>query len=506
MKQPQDCPSWKVEPLHVYASFCLQLMSAWGLEIDPEEKQRLEEEISEELSPEKMEVLYKYSILIPAQPPRSYKTAKDHVPGCLRKRCMCPSKKTKPQPEKLNKKHGLVPLVQRLCDKHGIEMEYTEKGGISTAKDFLEKLAGYHPAIKAYLHRQDLNKLRTSYLPSLEWPFGSGETARTVHPNYDPLKRTGRVSSRGNTKANARKALYPSVAIQVADPRVRSVYRPREGHVYSVCDYTAIDLCSLAQTIYDLFGHSNHREQFNNDVDPHAYLGAILAFAEDREFRKEVDALTQDEHAVYLKFLECKETRPAWFKHWRKFAKPVGLGYPGGMGSKTMVSLCASYGITISQNEAKRLKRIWLQVYPEMERYLNVWVPGANGVYTSPKGMVRVNCNYTETANGRALQTPAAEGMKAAMCLISRACYDSSVGSILYGCRPVVNMHDELVLEVPEGPTMWACRDEHSRLMIEGMRTVIKDVKIKAEADLVRRWTKTAVPLDPSSLRSNGEA
>lgn len=497
--QPADCPSFRTEPLHVYSSFALYLMTAWGLEIDAEEKHRIEAELDEKLAPQNMSILYECGILIPAQAARPHKRNRLHAPGCSKKECSCPFKLCKPQPEKLNKKYGLVPLIERICRQHGIEIQLTDKGTTSTAKDFIKDLAGFHPALQVFAERQDLIKLKTSYMPGLEWPFGSGQVAKRVHPRYDPLKRTGRVSSQGNTKANAKTALYPSVAIQVADPRVRSVYKPRDGHVYSVCDYTAIDLCSLAQTIYDLYGVSTHREQFNNDVDPHSYLGAVLAYDADQKFWAECQSFKGDDLAVYRHFKSKEETNQGWYKHWRKFAKPVGLGYPGGMGAKTMVSLCASYGITISEEHARRLKRIWLQAYPELKSYLDDWVPSQGGTYTSPMGMVRVNCVYTELANGRALQTPAAEGMKVAMCLVSRACYDSSLGSVLYGCKPVVNMHDELVLEVPEDDRMWARCKEHGRLMVEGMKKIIKDVKIKAEPELVRRWTKSAVPLDPSS-------
>lgn len=513
-----DCPSFRTEPLHVYASFCLYLMTAWGLEIDAEEKARIEAELDEALDPKNMAILYEVGILTPAQPPRPHKRNKVHSPGCRKKGCACPPVMCKPVPEKLNKKEGLLPLVNRICKQNGIEPELTDKGKeleeqgapfnredyTSTGKDFIESIRGFDPALGVYAERQSVIKLKTSYMPSLEWPFASGEVARRVHPKYDPLKRTGRVSSSGNTKQNAAKALYPSVAIQLADPRVRSVYKPRDGHVFSVVDYNAIDLCSLAETVFKLFGFSTHRNQFNSGVDPHTFLGAVLAYDAEPEFRKDVYAFRDDDQRVYEYFLSLKATDENFFKHYRKFAKPVGLGFPGGMGINTMVGLCGSYGFTVTPSHAKRLKKIWLKCYPEMRGYLD-WVSRQGGTYTSPMGMVRVNCIYTELANGKGLQTPAAEGMKVAMCLVSRACYDSSLGNVLYGCKPVINMHDELVLEVPEDDLMWARAEEHSRLMVEGMGKVIKNVKIRAEPELVRRWTKSAAPLERSSQRSDSK-
>lgn len=486
-KAPPGC--FRCEPLHVKAAFCLQAMTVYGLLVDKEAKETLAAKIEEALSPDRMAPLYEAKILRPAIPP-SPSSRKDHRAGCSRKDCDCPTLMKKAQPEKVNVRAALHPRIEEVCKKHGFSIPLTPTGRVSASEEVLRELAPLDPILELFHERQKVVKLKTSYLPSLEWPLGSGKTAEVVHPQYDPLKETGRVSSYGVSK-RTKNPLFPSVAIQLADPRMRHVFRPRDGYLFAVADYNAIDLCSLAQTMKRLFGRSTHLDQINSGLDPHSVLGAVLAYDGDAEFRKEAGGKADKE--VYDLFLSKKKSDPQWFKHWRTFAKPVGLGYPGGMGAATMVKLCASYGLKIDEAHARHLKNLWLQVYPEMKLYLDSWVPSQGDTYVSPSGMIRTGCSYTQLANGVALQTPAAEGMKEAMFLVTRACYDPDMGSVLYGSKPVINMHDELVVEVDTRDGLHRERaEELGRLMVEGMRKILPDVHVRAEPSLQERWTKDA--------------
>lgn len=489
---------YKAASLHVQADFCLFLMTCAGLLVDQEAKEELQRQTVEALDPRNLPLIYQSGIVTPAQPPRPYKRgAKDHAFSCVKKKgCSCPPKMAAAKPEKVNVSAVLKPLVEQICEENGIEVETTPKGATSTAKDFLSTLAAFSPPLAQFSQRQKLSKLVTSYFPALEWPYGSGQTAHSVHPDYDVLKKTGRVSSRGNTK-QTKNPLYPRVAIQVADPRVRGVYMPRPGHLYAVVDYTALELCSLAQTVNDLFGYSNLKDQINEGVDPHAFLGNALAFHGDPEWAGQIRGMADMD--AYALFLRQKTERPDWFKRWRTLAKPVGLGYPGGLGTKTMVKLCASYGMKVTEQEAKEFKQIWFDVYPVMRRYLNQWVRDAGERYVTPMGMIRAKCSYTELANGNALQSPAAEGAKKAMWLVTRACYDKSLEDVLLGCRPVIFLHDEIVTEVPRD-NAFRCADRVSELMIQGMNEVLPDVRIRADPEVHERWIKGGKPLEPQTV------
>jgi len=162
------------------------------------------------------------------------------------------------------------------------------------------------------------------------------------------------------------------------------------------------------------------------------------------------------------------------------------------MGYTTFRAVAASYGFKLSHDEAKRLKKIWFKVYPNMKPYLTRWVSAQNGTYVSPAGMQRSNCRFTQLANGKALQTPGAEGAKEALFQVSRACYDPFRGSVLYSSRPVIFMHDEIVLEVRDDEYAADKAEELSRVMCSAMSTVLPAVRVTAEPVLTRRWVKDA--------------
>jgi hypothetical protein len=271
----------------------------------------------------------------------------------------------------------------------------------------------------------------------------------------------------------------------------------------------------------------------------HAYLGFRLA-SQFREFDGD-----------YEGFVSLKETDPKLYGHWRKLAKPIGLGFPGGLGPAKMVVIAKrDYGVdfvalakdrefevgTSVLYHAKRLygfdeetfqwtpelkgialakefQDVWFDTYPEMRLFLKGWVseqgdpetPVLNAeeveiddeideikglCYTSPMGMHRAASTYTAVANGRALQSPAAEGFKEAFTRVVR---ETRIGTgILRGMRVVNEVHDEVIIELKDDDLLMERASEVKRIMEEGMSVVIKDVPIKANPVLMRRWWKTA--------------
>lgn len=539
----------KPESIHTNASVCYFLKTVQGLRVDRKAKRKLERLVHGSLGEKNLPLIYKHGLIKRSVPERDGRN-KEHVPACPRKDCDCPKKKLKPQKEKLAKSEVLLPLIQQICLEHDLVVKrlpatpaaikkamekfgWTEEeakaqvqGNICTDADYIAHLAAFSPILRQYETHLEFVKLRDSYFPSHEWPFGSGKTVRRVFCGYNDLVKTGRGSSRGVSKKNRDTALYPSVAIQLSDPRMRWVYRPTKGHVYAVADYSAIDLNCLAQTIKDLYGSSTLLNQINAGINPHDFLACALAFDIEPKFAKLVKGRTDEEGYKVFKSLkndqgwlrEPKKNRHGvtwadFYKEVRDLAKKVGLGYAGGMGLETMIGLCRKElrskhrpdGYVITKAEAKRFREIWFRIYPEMRWYLRKWVPSQKDhtgewlQYKSPSGMKRVRCSYTECANGRALQTPAAEGMKIADFLVTRACYDPTGldgkgPDILFGCRPVINMHDELVLEIPISTPRLMDRQARrlGELMVLGMKQILPDVAVVAEPYLTTRWVKVA--------------
>jgi hypothetical protein len=257
--------------------------------------------------------------------------------------------------------------------------------------------------MEIYSERKRLEKIVTSYLPHLYTedpdvpeaetdkqkadPYYGKKPAERAHSSYSVLKRTGRTSSYSSKH-------FPSFNGQQVDPRIRPCIIPEEGYLFFSVDYSGMELGSTAQFCLNTFGYSVMSEKINAGVDLHAYLGAQIAFELDPEFREGVmEYVTNDEssrdtaHKVFMSTKGSKaacwsdsfrstfkathpeeEEEPTWgdfFKHYRKFAKPTGLGFPGGLGAGTFVSYAkSSYGVTVDLDTAKLLRQVWFDTYP----------------------------------------------------------------------------------------------------------------------------------------------
>jgi DNA polymerase I-like protein with 3'-5' exonuclease and polymerase domains len=322
-----------------------------------------------------------------------------------------------------------------------------------------------------------------------------------IYANFDYLKASGRISSRGSD-------LFPSMNSQNI-PRIAGKLSIRECHIarpgYILCasDYSGLELCSAGQQTFRIVGHSTLMNSINAGIDSHAFLGAQICHKWDADFARTclvMGARTKDE--IYGAFLEMKVDNPKLFKHYRTFAKPTGLGYPGGLGpAKFMEFARTSYEVPVTMEEAIELRELWHETYPEWKPYFS-WVNAQGDPYNlgelhyfSPLGMRRAATTYCATANGVALQTPSAEGMKAAHWKVTRACWDPSEGSILFGCRVVLVIHDELIVEMPDDSLASERAKEIQRIMEITMAKFLPDVRISTEAALMRRWYKEAEPV-----------
>ena len=502
--------SVKTQEFQTAVMFALRLMTCWGLLIDQNKVDEVDEMCNHELTPEKLSLLIENKILTPAQPAMPYVNGAKDINGDPKMKAP-----TKPKIKKkllqewvlrssltANQKIKLTDKAKKLfkvsyiaADTEGLKPEHC-----STDKEVVRNLAPVDPLIKQYQHRQKLQKLVTTYLPHLRG-------AKTIHPEFDVLKETGRTSSYASS-------LYPSTNIQQEDPRTRPCFIARPGYVFAGVDYQAIELASLAQKCYTLFGYSVHRDKINAGVDLHAYLGSRIAYKKHKVFLKtcKVRNVTEPDD-VYELFIALEKTDPDFYDRWRNLAKPVGLGFPGGMGAETFVTMARnSYRVIITLEEAKELKEIWLETYPEMVDYIqwikeecvdpnNVTIDEETGkpqklyCYLSSLGMYRAGANYCAAANGAALQTNTSEGAKAAVFNTARACYDETMASLLYGSRPVIFNHDEIIVEIPDDDKKHELAWAIAHIMIDSMQRVLPDVTIRAEPLLMRRWYKKAKPV-----------
>jgi hypothetical protein len=519
----RDHDPFKVETFRMMVSYALSFLTDRGMAVDPVEKRLIEELLAEELAPEKMNLLIEKGILEPATPPRPAKRGvKAHRPDCADpKTCDCPPKMVAGKDEKVTAT-ALKKYVEALAkDNPEVTLKYTEptdkfpEGQLSVDAAWLEDHWHLDPLLEQFYDRQKLQKLVTTEIPRMNWKDAEGKsvTAEVVHPCYDPLKATGRTSSYAQK-------LFPSFNCQNVDPRARGCYVPRPGHLLFSIDYSQMELGTAAQTCLSLFGKSVLADKINAKVDPHAYLGSQLAAKLDSDFRELLaDAEIFEPDAVFGAFQDCKESGikiatpdgpKDFYKHYRTFAKPTGLGYPGGLGPETFRKYAkATYGIVVDLETATVLRQTWRETFPEFvayHKYINDSCadPFNDGKYryTSPGGMLRSGCDYCAAANGMALQTPSAEGALYGVWDTVRACFDPSWLGTLYGkAWPICFIHDEIVGEVLDNAEAHDIVYSIADLMVNAMRLITPDVRAAAQPVLMRRWSKDAEPMFDSNKK-----
>lgn len=558
---------FRTEPLHVGAMVCLSLATHEGFGVDPKEVAYFEEQVAKARRPEQTELLFTSGLRTRPTPLRPYANGALHGSAG---ECPCGAPTHDPGTPKMVAADGshlvkgvLLDLVVKTwlmnrlcdedgcskkgmdCDQHGLPpLKRTEpsktfpEGQISCDGEVIGDLAAFandqpgNPANVLAQHEQwsICEKLDTTEIPRLKEAIKHG---CVIHGGFDDFKKTSRTSSR---KSN----FYPSINIQqiargfeipemgpdckpILDakgkPKVikvepRHAYVPRrEGWVLVSIDYSFIELVTLAQTTKRVIGYSVLLDKINKGFDPHAYLGSRLAIGLDADFAdycRHVGASSEDD--VYRAFVSMKagtDDEKKFYKTWRTFAKPTGLGFPGGLGAKTFISYAKNlYGITIkSIEQAKSFKQVWINAFPENGEYLNRYVRDhlrderhstperEKFAYFSPLGAYRARCSFTEVANGMALQTPSAEGLKLALWKLQRSCWDPSEGSMLYGCRVLAAIHDEALITMPVDQFLHERAMEASKIWIGGMKIICPDAMVQAEPAIMFRWDKNAEPV-----------
>lgn len=324
--------------------FALTLITARGMAVNAEKVREVEAMLNEEYHDlSKFPLLVETGIIRKPEPARVHSRQLKKVKEMLDDRDPLEHREfleeegiifVAPKPASRNKK-ALVEVIEKVCAETRTEVKKTPKGGVSTDAEVLMNLAPYSPIIKEYQDRMALDKLVTTEMPAFHW---QDKIAEVLHFNYNIMLETGRTSSFGGKH-------YPGRNGQQVDPRTRPCFVPRRGYWLLSSDYSALELCSTGHITKQLLGESDHHRLLSAGYDPHAFLGAQLARALHDEFQETCRemGISVDRDAIYEFFLTLKiHKKPVlrkFFKHWRKFAKPVGLGYPGGLGAKTFVTL-----------------------------------------------------------------------------------------------------------------------------------------------------------------------
>ncbi len=289
----------------------------------------------------------------------------------------------------------------------------TPSGAPSTDEETLEQLALDHPIARAILDYRGLAKLKSTYtdkLPQMVDP----RTGR-VHTSYSQATAvTGRLASSDPNLQN--------IPARTAEGRrIREAFVAPPGHVLVSADYSQIELRIMAHL----------------SDDP----GLLKAFAEDRDIHT---ATAAEVFGVPLDEVSSDQ---------RRMAKVINFGLIYGM---------SAFGLASQLN----LERSAAQAY--IDRYFARY-PGVADYMQRTRDAARRQ-GYVETVFGRRLYLPeinaknparrqgaeraainapmqgtAADLIKLAMIAVQRWLDTEQLGS-----RLLLQVHDELILEVPE--------------------------------------------------------
>jgi DNA polymerase-1 len=303
-------------------------------------------------------------------------------------------------------------------------VKYGKGKTVSTAVDVLEQLALTHEVPRLVLHYRQLSKLKSTYVDAL--PILVNPTTGRVHTSFGQAgTATGRLSSTNPNLQN--------IPVRTELGReIRAAFIAEPGWVLMSADYSQIELRLLAHFSEDPL----LVEAYRRGDDIHT-LTAAQVFGVP-------PLMVNAEH--------------------RRRAKVVNFGIVYGLSPFGL-----SQNLQIDTSEAKRFIDAYFEKYAGVRRYLDRTLEQArkSGQVSTLFGRVRPiadinsrNYNMRGFAERTAVNTPlqgtAADLIKLAMIRIDEALREQKLGS-----RMLLQVHDELVFEVPE--------DE-----IDAMRTLVR--------------------------------
>ena len=325
----------------------------------------------------------------------------------------------------------------------------TATGAPSTDEEVLEKLAEDYPLPAKILEHRGLSKLKGTYTDKLTL-LALPRTGR-VHTHYaQAVAVTGRLSSNDPNLQN----------IPIRTPegrRVREAFVAPAGSVIASADYSQIELRIMAH----ISGDGALLRAFTEGMDVHRATAA------------EVFSVTPEQVS----------------SEQRRYAKVINFGLIYGMSAYGLAR-----SLSIDNTAAKSYIERYFQRYPGVKNYMD-----ETRVSAKEKG-------YVETVFGRRLYLPEInspngprrggaerqainapmQGTAADLIKLSMVKVQQVLDAQLRATRMIMQVHDELVFEVPQAEVEWV-RVEIPRLMAS-----VADLKVPllAEIGFGPNWDK----------------
>ena len=287
------------------------------------------------------------------------------------------------------------------------------KTGASTDYEVLEQLAGMgHEVPRLLIEYRELSKLKSTYVDSL--PLNINPDTGRIHTSFNQTgAATGRLSSSDPNLQN----------IPIRTPRgeeIRRAFIASPGSVLLTADYSQIELRLLAH----LSGDPLLVEAFERGGDIHRQTAAVIFGVPDDQVTSEM----------------------------RSRAKTINFGTIYGQGPFALARM-----LSITQDEAKRFIAEYFQRFAGVRTWLDRTVAEARQrgytetIFKRRRYIPELkdkNFNMRafgeRTATNSPLQGSAADLIKVAMIRIAAGLAEGKLGT-----RMLLQVHDELVFEVP---------------------------------------------------------
>ena len=317
----------------------------------------------------------------------------------------------------------------------------TASGAPSTDEDVLAKLADEYPLPRVLLDHRSLSKLKSTYTDKL--PTMVNPSTGRVHTNYaQAVAVTGRLASNDPNLQN--------IPIRTAEGRrIREAFVAPEGSTIVSSDYSQIELRIMAH----ISGDESLIDAFATNQDVHRRTAAEV-------FETPPDEVTSEQ---------------------RRYAKVINFGLIYGMSAFGLAS-----NLGIERDAAKRYIDRYFMRYPGVAAYMQetrasaksrgyvetvfgrrLWLSEIN----SPNGPRRAGAE--RAAINAPMQGTAADLIKRSMIAVQDWIERETLAT-----RMVMQVHDELVLEVPDGE-LSIVREQVPKLMAS-----VADLKVPLEVEL----------------------
>jgi len=301
----------------------------------------------------------------------------------------------------------------KVHEQLGVKRLKRTKTGYSTDAEVLETLSA-HPLVAALLEHRQLTKLKGTYLDAL--PALVHPVTGRIHTSFNQaVAATGRLSSTDPNLQN--------IPVRSEEGRrIRQAFIAAPGNVLLSADYSQVELRLMAA----LSGDAALIEAFRSGEDVHRRTASLV-------FGVPPDAVTPDMRAQ---------------------AKTINFGIIYGMGAPRLARQ-----IGIPQKDAAAFIEQYFKVFAGVRAWLDTtreralrdgFVTTLTGRRRQMTGLDSADPRELAGAMNAAVNTPlqgtAADLIKIAMVRLHRELLARGLRS-----RMLLQVHDELVLEVPEG-------------------------------------------------------